>query len=224
MVLLVLLIRFYLPSYFNKKGENLATKQDIEAITRKTEAVQQEFREGFKLFSSDIEFKYEFNYKRYSNLYCKLYGIVMQSEHIKHMLELVDGKAYYFEEYPFIEISPTKKVTTTFNGEGNEPMSMKRISEEFETPISKFNKETLCNYIIEGAEYASQELLKLAVGYRFVQSNVDSQYKSEMEAEEFRLISEIVKHIVKEYNELRRDLNMTYDKDEFDTGVPSLLS
>ena len=42
--LLGLFIKNYLPSYMNEKGKNLATKEDIEAITRKTEAVQKEFK------------------------------------------------------------------------------------------------------------------------------------------------------------------------------------
>ena len=38
----------------DEKGKNLATKEDIEEIARKTEEVQQEFREGFELFSNDV--------------------------------------------------------------------------------------------------------------------------------------------------------------------------
>ena len=40
----------YLPSYMDKKGENIATKEDIEEITRKTEEVQREFKEESKHF------------------------------------------------------------------------------------------------------------------------------------------------------------------------------
>lgn len=35
--------RFYIPSYLNKKGENLATKEDIAEITRKIEKIKIEF-------------------------------------------------------------------------------------------------------------------------------------------------------------------------------------
>ena len=54
--LLGLFIKIFLPSYMEEKGKNLATKEDIEAITRKTEEVQKEFKEGFELFSSDVRF------------------------------------------------------------------------------------------------------------------------------------------------------------------------
>ena len=64
--LLGLFIKNLLPSYMDEKGKNLATKEDIEAITRKTEEVQKEFKEGFELFSSDVRFKYDFYFKQYS--------------------------------------------------------------------------------------------------------------------------------------------------------------
>jgi len=43
------LIRNYLPSYFGKKGENLATKEDIEEITHKIERTR-------SLYLSEIEY------------------------------------------------------------------------------------------------------------------------------------------------------------------------
>lgn len=61
--LIGLFVKNYLPSYMDEKGKNLATKEDIEEITRKTEEVQKEFREGFELFSNDVKFKYDFFYK-----------------------------------------------------------------------------------------------------------------------------------------------------------------
>src|SRR5574341_2266116 len=36
-------LRSYLPKYFEEKGKNLATKEDIEEITRKVEAVRAEY-------------------------------------------------------------------------------------------------------------------------------------------------------------------------------------
>ena len=104
-----------LPSYMDEKGKNLATKEDIEEITRKTEGIQQEFREGFEMFSNDVKFKYDFFYKQYSELYCKLYAIVIQSEYVRHFIELTDKKVISFEDAPFLEITPTHKETTTCN-------------------------------------------------------------------------------------------------------------
>ena len=75
----------------DKKGENLATKEDIEEITRKTEEVQREFKEEFEAFSSDMKFKYDFFYKQYLELYCKLYAIIIQSEYVRHFIKWDDS-------------------------------------------------------------------------------------------------------------------------------------
>ena len=75
--LLGLFIKNYFPEYMKEKGKNLATKEDIEEITRKTELVQKEFKESFELFSSDVQFKYDFYFKQYANLYSNLYCICL---------------------------------------------------------------------------------------------------------------------------------------------------
>ena len=162
------LIKNYVPSYFDEKGKNLATKQDIAEITRKTEEVQKEFKEGFELFSSDVRFKYDFFYKQYSELYCKLYSIVIQSEYVRQYIKLTGGKELTFDDTPFIEVSKAHRQTeklTIKNGEGS---TYERKNEDIETPVSQFNKHQLCEYIIQNDSLASQHLLKLAVSYRFV--------------------------------------------------------
>ncbi len=118
-ILLIFLVglftKNYLPSYMDKKGENLATKEDIKEITRKTEEVQREFKEEFEAFSSDMKFKYDFFYRQYSELYCKLYAIVIQSEYVRHFIQITDGRIITFDEAPFLEISPTHRETTIWN-------------------------------------------------------------------------------------------------------------
>lgn len=170
-ILLIFLVglftKNYLPSYMDKKGENLATKEDIKEITRKTEEVQREFKEEFEAFSSDMKFKYDFFYRQYSELYCKLYAIVIQSEYVRHFIQITDGRIITFDEAPFLEISPTHRETTIWNIGGEKGSSVSKKTESIETPISKFNKKELCDYIIQNGDLASQNLLKLAVSYRF---------------------------------------------------------
>ena len=43
LVVIFLLTKFYFPSYLRKKGENLATKEDIAEITQKVESVKHEY-------------------------------------------------------------------------------------------------------------------------------------------------------------------------------------
>ena len=220
----------YLSSYMDKKGENLATIEDIEEITRKTEEVQREFKEEFEAFSSDMRFKYDFFYKQYSELYCKLYAIIIQSEYVRHFIQITDGKVITFEEAPFLEISPTHRETTTWNIGGEKGSSVSRKTESIETPISKFYKKELCDFIIQNGELASQNLLKLAVSYRFAHEHYSGNdsggsvdVKEKADDEEFRMIKEIVSTIVKDYNQLRKELKLSYDEDEISSGVPTMI-
>ncbi len=227
--LLGLFIKNYLPSYMDEKGKNLATKEDIQEITRKTEEVQKEFKEGFEYFSSDLQFKYDFYYKQYSELYSKLYAIIIQSEYVRRFIFITNGQEHSFEEVPFFEITPTHKVKQQLKFEKGKPLTFNQSSEEIETPISQFNKKQLCDYIIENGEYATQELLKIAVSYRFAYSHYEgnpdvknSSCADVANSEEFRLIREMVCCIVKEYNYFRKELKMKYNHSELDVGIPHL--
>lgn len=193
-----LLLKNYLPSYIEEKAKNLATKEDIQDITRMTEAVQEKFKQNFEMFSSDVRFKYEFYYKQYSELYSKLYAIIMQSEYVRHYIKLTQDQDISFNEAPFLEISKTHKTTFSFKFDKNAGTKVEQKTIDTETPISQFNKIQICDYIIENGELASQKLLKLAVSYRFAHSryegNPDINYSTTesqiANEEEFRLIKE----------------------------------
>jgi len=53
------LIKFYVPAYLRKKGENLATKEDIEGITSKIESVRASI--GHQLYIHQTRYQNEFN-------------------------------------------------------------------------------------------------------------------------------------------------------------------
>ena len=110
-----------------------------------------------------------------------------------------------------------------------EPIKITSSEESIETPISQYNKQMLCDLIIQNDALASQELLKLAVSYRFAYAfytgNKDvknSEVSDTADEEEFRLIRAIVCSIVKEYNQLRKQLKMTYNENEINDGIPRL--
>lgn len=223
--LIALFLNKYLPKYMEEKGKNLATKEDVAEITRKTEEVQKEFKETFEQFSSDLHFKYDFHYKQYSMLYCKLYAIIIQSEYTRHFLYLTSKEQYSFEEQPFLETSPSLLTNQDITFDTGKPVAKTQVKKK-ETPLSKFSKKELCNYIIENGEYASQKLLKLAISYRFAYhfstSNPEVQNSSCEDVaneEETRLIKEMVCCIVSEYNMLKRELKMEYDSEELENGI-----
>ena len=225
----ILFVKNFLPSYMVEKGKNLATKEDIEVITRKTEAVQKEFQEGFELFSSDVRFKYDFYFRQYSELYSKLYGIIIQSEYARYFIKINADTEVPFDEAPFLQVSRTHKVKRWIKWGSKEPTEIKEEEEEIDTPLSDFSKEYLCQYIIEKAEYATQKLLKIAVAYRFANfyyggkpNNKNISCKESANAEEFRLIREMVCCIVSEYNFFRKELKMEYNEEELKTGILQL--
>lgn len=229
--MLGLYIKNYLPSYMNEKGKNLATKEDIEEITRKTEEVQDQFKKEFEHFQSDLKFKYDFYYKQYSELYSKLYEIIIQSEYIKHFVILngENEEELTFDNCPFFEVSPT--ISTRIKSDLITQKVVETTERKIPTPISQFNKKQLCDYIIEKGQYATQNLLKIAVSYRFAYDNYEGNYdkdnsnsnsKDTANEEELRLIREMVCCIVKEYNFFRKELKMSYDGSELETGIIKL--
>ena len=48
------LLKHYFPTYLEKKAENLATKEDIQEITRLTEETQQAFRKELERFNVSV--------------------------------------------------------------------------------------------------------------------------------------------------------------------------
>ena len=226
-----LFVKEFLPSYVKRKAENLATKEDIAVITRKTEEVQKDFNEKFEIFSSDVRFKYDFRYKQYADLYCKLYAIIMQSEYMRRFIDLCQGDPKFdFNEAPFVEIQPTERTTHTISFESGKSTQTTK-TDIISTPLSELNKKHLCDTIIDNAHLASQTLIKEAMSYRiasyFYSGNkewqpADSKAGEVGDSEELRLIRNIVMTVVREYNDLRKALRIQYDETELETGIPRI--
>lgn len=49
-------IKNFLPSYFNEKGKNLATKEDVEIITEKVERIKSEFIKDLEFIKTDLHY------------------------------------------------------------------------------------------------------------------------------------------------------------------------
>lgn len=206
----------HLPKYFEEKATNLATKEDIGNITEITESVKLEFNEQMQIFSTQHTFHHHFSYERYAKLYSQLYGYVLQSEYARYFHE-IDSASLPFQDVPYLEIV-TKNQKQRFEN-GYLEVEEKIIENE----LYNHNKQKLYQTIIEQSEYASQELLKLAFSYRIVHffygdKNKNQPVNEKANDEELRLIRELVICIVKEYNQLRKKLDMSYDKHELQTG------
>lgn len=103
-----LIVKSYLPNYMNEKGKNLATKEDIQEITEKTEEVKTEFKKEFQAFSGKVEFDFNYCYEQYSKLYANLYAIVSQSEYLRYFFSEYKGLELDMHDTPFIETSIQK--------------------------------------------------------------------------------------------------------------------
>lgn len=119
-------------------------------------------RNQFDFIMDTNKFKREHYYNQLSELYMELYAIVAQSEFLKVFHDLKEIKS--LRELPFIEIEEKLKSSKKdlFTG---------KITHQEETgvktAISQFNKMKIIELVMENKKYASQELLKLAVGYRY---------------------------------------------------------
>jgi hypothetical protein len=219
--ILGLIIKSYLPSYAKEKGKNLATKQDIQLITQKTEEVKQIFQRDMTIFSNELTFRNDFAFQRYSLLYTELYAIVIQSEYIRFFYQK-NGQEFDFEQFPFLESgsSQIKRVNDLFTGE--------LISEEVTNiinDVTSANKKALYEFIIKNGQYASPMLLKLAVSYRYTYGNYsgtknldDRKLRDAFDSAEIALLADLIKTIVREYNEMRKTVNLSYSESELQSG------
>ena len=185
-----------LDTYFKKKAENLATKQDVAEITIKTEQVQADFHKILGKYDADLKFKYEFYEKQYIQLYSSLFCIVCESESLRYILKSLSEEHMVFSEYPIVEYE-------TEDGE--------KESQETEKTIC----EKLLNLIFDKYMYASPSLIKLAsalVNIGKYQTNVKS--KERQKCLEHQLKAEIIKTVLKDYYWLRGQLHLQESKDE----------
>lgn len=212
----------FFPKYMEKKAENLATKEDIEEITNKTEEVKNEFNKEFGKFSKKLEFKYRFAEEQLVNLYSNLYSIVSQSEYFRYFLEHYDNLKLSFNTTPFLEINQSIHNLKIDLSTG------KILVDEIirkENEITKANKMNIANEIIENSKYANKRLLKLAVAYRYVHdcysdgTNENLKEKYKYDIEEVKLIGAIITIIIKEYNRLACELDLDYSKYELEHGM-----
>lgn len=55
MIVFLILLRSFLPSYFEEKGKNLATKEDISEITRLIEETKHQYSKGIEILRANLE-------------------------------------------------------------------------------------------------------------------------------------------------------------------------
>jgi hypothetical protein len=172
----------------------------------------------FNLFEQKTNCKRDRYYKQLSELYLTIYAIVAQSEYIRYFHN-IEGD---FEDIPFLEISQRRYTTKINFSKGNTQVEAKEFS--VQDAVTEFNKESIANQILENKKYASQKILKLAVAYRYVSRHytddtIEPEIKDKFEIEELVTIKRIVQSIVRETNQMLKECDMDYSKEELATGI-----
>ena len=57
-IITVVAVRFYIPTYLGEKGKNLATKEDIAGITRIVESTKSEYIKELEILRETIDLYY----------------------------------------------------------------------------------------------------------------------------------------------------------------------
>lgn len=97
-LVLGLLINSYLPKYFDKKGENLATKEDISEITNKIENVKHEYARQLESTKTGLSaqlnthgFRYEKEYEVLGELTALLVEVRDASMSLRPVMDFRDA-------------------------------------------------------------------------------------------------------------------------------------
>lgn len=223
--LIILIIGLFgglLATYFKEKGKNIATKEDVQEITSLVEDVKvvyiktiEDFKKDIskevQKYSEEIKIRTQDNYKRYVNLYSKLYQAVVQSEYVRKFNDMDLG----FEVAPFIEISKTR--SSRVHTQGKIP----DVSEEtIHDDVTELNKKSIIEQTINNYEYASEKLQKVIIKYRYVHQFyliTDHPQHHKFCEEEIVLLKELIELIIVETNEIKKLLGFEYNQIEVDT-------
>lgn len=128
-----LFIQSYLPSYFDKKAKNLATKEDIGAITKEIEEVKNIYKMHYDLSKTEMEFYqgmikiiYEFlakikEYEFENGINSATKDVILKDSTLKHDFFKFINSANEFigKSYVFLKEDNYKKLKEAINTSGN---------------------------------------------------------------------------------------------------------
>ena len=176
-------------TYFSKKAENFATKQDIGEITSITENINAKFREQQSMFDANLQFKYRLCEEQYKKLYVPLYWQICSSEATRSAFREFGCKCVPFEEVPVMEY-------------GDACLAIKSMNELIE----------------KNKEFASPELIKITTSLLILEKEMDQRKSSDLTNAnhiQYHLCKLLVKTIIHDYNNLRRNLRMDENSDDY---------
>ncbi|NFH74198.1 hypothetical protein FDA25_16850 [Clostridium botulinum] len=182
------------------------------AITMMSNVITNIIYDSFKRKS---ESKRKYTLEQLKELYLPLYSIISQSEYLRYFFEMSGT----FEEKPFSQIEEEHTEERIHLSTGKIEQKITKIENE----ITKFNKAEMDRLIINKCQYASSNLIKLAVAHRYLEDNyltVDGKEISDkFSSKEVIVLAKLVKLIIKETNEKLKYCNMKYDEYEIENSI-----
>jgi hypothetical protein len=172
----------------------------------------------FDFFVETKKFKRDRSYNQLKELYIEAYAIIAQSEFLRVFHSIDEFRS--IEEVPFLEIQRKLKryKNNLFTGD-----ILEESEEIVESAISKFNKIGLAQLILDKKQFASQDLLKLAVAYRYVHEHylnneLVNEQLEKFQTKELELIFKLVTMVIKETNIMMKLCKMEYNNTELKNG------
>jgi len=98
-VIAAMWMRFYLPSYLAEKGKNLASKEDVEELTRKVEGVRTQYLSELERLRFDLgraslvhKAQYETEFRVYEEIWQRVIDVQRTVVALRPMFDQVDPK------------------------------------------------------------------------------------------------------------------------------------
>lgn len=161
------------------------------------------------------DFIKNYNIEQLKELYLPLYSVIVQSEYFKSInnQNIVNNNGYV----TFFEFKTEREEYNSAN------VDCLIVKKEIETPVNKCNVDYLISLVIEKREFASPNLIKLAISLRFLSEKGDAILKDKSDLEQSRLISEFIKLIVKDTNRYLKYCKMEYCNYEIKDGLMRMI-
>jgi|GEM_PF-2147933 len=168
------------------------------------------------------KFRREHDYLQLSELYMELYAVIAQSEFLRVFHHLEDLSS--LQDLPFVEVEQRLKRFEEGLFPGEFQVHQGAMGN---AAIHSFNKMQLVELIMEKKPYASQKLIKLAVGYRYCHEFLNKDGLVEAQYEKFLVsgleyIYKIVTTVVRETNEKRESCHLEFIESEKHEGIMEL--
>lgn len=165
----------------------------------------------YDAFKRKKDFVKNYKIEELKELYLPLYCMIAQSEYIRKTVGSLPGIDLSIDNAPYIHL---EKKTTETNIKNNQ---VKIVTYEKNDQLTQYDENYMVNLVIDNSKYATTKLIKLAIAYRFLIDNRDTNdanIKKVLDSEYNPVVKEFINNIICETNNKLKYCNMDYNKNE----------